>query len=745
MLDLREALFGLALLGLASGTNGVLAGPPAGKHVLAIGIDGVRADAIQAADTPHMDALIEQGAVTYDAYAGGLPSGPTNQATSSGPGWSSVCTGVWVDDHGVTDNSFSGSDFVNYPHFFARIREVVPTAYLSSIVQWHPINDQIVSGHDFVQNVADSTQAVEDAAVAHLISADPDLLFLHFDDVDHAGHSSGFSPSNPAYLSAIETVDASIGKIVTAIESRPGFPSEDWLIVITTDHGGNGTSHGGQSDQERTVWLIASGGESCVGEVEVGPGHTALPPTVAAHLGVAVDPAWGWVEGPFGLDGCISNELASDPLPANGATSESVLTALSWQAGSTALSHDVYFGSDATPDATEFRGNQLGTIFDPGDLSPATTYYWRIDEVTPVGTVVGIVWSFTTSLGIANELVLHLPFDGSPLDASGRDNHGTQVGGPVYIAGRIGQALDLDGTLQYVTLGTAPDLDFGADTDFSVSFWILSDGLSGDPSIVSNKDWVSGSNTGWVVAAQTDGLTWQWNFKGTDAARRDFENGGTIANGQWHHVVVSHDRDAGATFYHDGVPISVVDIAASGSTDSSLDVAIGQDGTLTYPADLDATIDDVGIWRRALGDSEVQELFGKGEAGLDLQSAGSLSGPGALPAGLQVDKSGVGDLLLNWPASCSPSATDYAVYEGLVGDWYGHTRRLCSDDLSDRTVELTPGTGSRYYLVVPLDETSEGSFGFATQLAVPTSRPRPPAPADRCRDLQDPNTCPQPD
>jgi len=87
---------------------------------------------------------------------------------------------------------------------------------------------------------------------------------------------------------------------------------------------------------------------------------------------------------------------ATSPSPSNGAASVSVNADLAWSAGGGATSHDVYFGTDSTPDATEFLGNQAGTTFDPGTLANSTTYYWRIDEVNDAGTTTGTVWSFTT-------------------------------------------------------------------------------------------------------------------------------------------------------------------------------------------------------------------------------------------------------------------------------------------------------------------------------------------------------------
>ena len=92
-------------------------------------------------------------------------------------------------------------------------------------------------------------------------------------------------------------------------------------------------------------------------------------------------------------------ERAANPTPDNGQDDASTFTVLSWTAGLYATSHDVYFGTDSTPDAGEFKDNQPGTTFDPGVLDLNTTYYWRIDEVdtgNPASPWTGIVWSFTT-------------------------------------------------------------------------------------------------------------------------------------------------------------------------------------------------------------------------------------------------------------------------------------------------------------------------------------------------------------
>jgi alpha-glucuronidase len=86
---------------------------------------------------------------------------------------------------------------------------------------------------------------------------------------------------------------------------------------------------------------------------------------------------------------------ATSPSPSSGATGVSTTADLSWTGNILANTHNVYFG---TSSPGTFRGNQEGTAYDPGTLVSNTTYYWRIDEVSPKGTTTGDVWSFTTRL-----------------------------------------------------------------------------------------------------------------------------------------------------------------------------------------------------------------------------------------------------------------------------------------------------------------------------------------------------------
>jgi len=313
----------------ASGNNLMLVytagGPPlnlyGGKHVLVIGMDGCRADAlkqqVEAGNAPNIAGLVANGTVTWTAHAGGDLGGATQQPTISGPGWTSINTGVWTNIHHVVDNSSppydqpatTGSYMVSQaPHFARHLVESKPGTYVSSIASWNWIEDYLVAAQPgyfgYHSKATASTEEGRDSevaskAVANLGSANPDVMFLHFDQCDGAGHTYGFSPTVPQYMTAIHEVDTLIGTVLAGVAARPNYASEQWLVIITADHGGNGTSHGGQTPQERAITFLVSGGGVPVGVSTASPGHAAVPATLMRYLGLSIPAAWNLAEDGF--------------------------------------------------------------------------------------------------------------------------------------------------------------------------------------------------------------------------------------------------------------------------------------------------------------------------------------------------------------------------------------------------------------------------------------------------------------
>ena len=270
------------------------------SRVLVIGIDGLRPDALRTARTENLDSLVDQGCISETTQI--LGKRYRDSDTVSGPGWSSFLTGVWADKHGVNDNRFGGKNYTRYPHFFALLKQQFPAARTGSFVDWEPIDTHIVSHADVrkvfpaggVESYVEMDAKIVNAASEFLVGDDPHATMVYFGAVDETGHRHGFHPSVNEYITAIETVDQHVGRLLKAVRGRPRYAEENWLVLVSTDHGGRGTGHSGGHDVAEilTTFLIVSGDSAKRGQIESATYVVDLPVTALVHLGVDVEPRW---------------------------------------------------------------------------------------------------------------------------------------------------------------------------------------------------------------------------------------------------------------------------------------------------------------------------------------------------------------------------------------------------------------------------------------------------------------------
>ena len=262
------------------------------SKVLIIGIDGCRPDALVASDAPVIDSLVRRGASSFDTQ--------TCRFAISGAGWSSMLTGVWEDKHGVTDNTLEGAKFFKYPHFFGRVKQLMPKATIASIVNWAPIGRIVATTADISVSFG-SDEEVAFEACRILKTDGPDVVFVQLDEVDVAGHASAFSPDSSEYLAAIRGVDGLVGKLIEVVEDRRVNNDEDWLVILSSDHGGSQNRHGLDIPEHRTVFLILDGPSVEPGAILKETGVVDVAATAMAHLGLRVDPSWDWDGSAVGL------------------------------------------------------------------------------------------------------------------------------------------------------------------------------------------------------------------------------------------------------------------------------------------------------------------------------------------------------------------------------------------------------------------------------------------------------------
>ena len=266
------------------------------KKVLVIGLDGIRVDILAEATTPNIDRLIAEGFFSDQAR--------TNVRTVSGPGWSSMLIGARTDKHLVNSNNFTGNDYATYPDFLTRLEQVDSSYHTFAVVDWAPLGTTASGGPLFSDAVdellffdgaeegygrADSLSV--DAAVDRLEIGDIDAAFVYIGDPDEVAHAT--STYAPEYRTAIEVADVLVGRLVAAIQARPTYADEDWLILVSTDHGRNDEGgHGGDSDKERTIFFLAHGPSVVREPIETAPNIVDIAVTALIHLGVDINPAW---------------------------------------------------------------------------------------------------------------------------------------------------------------------------------------------------------------------------------------------------------------------------------------------------------------------------------------------------------------------------------------------------------------------------------------------------------------------
>lgn len=292
-----------ALIGGAALAPAAQAAVDTSRHVVVIGIDGLLFDKIAPANTPNLDAMISAGYSSKTTlYAD--PMAPTY----SGPGWATNLTGVWPDKHQVLGNTWSGSNITSYPDFLTRL-EQNDTAYKTYAAStWAPIVNNS-AGPALITSAVDSRYAsTGDAdtatkAAAYLKNTGPNATFLQFDDVDHAGHACGSSCAD--YTTELEQIDGYIGQLTTAVKARSGYANEKWTYIVTADHGHTPTGgHGGNTDPERSSFIIKSGYGVTAGTPAIQPKNVDIAADVLNAFGVAI---------PAVLDGQPLATVSTDP------------------------------------------------------------------------------------------------------------------------------------------------------------------------------------------------------------------------------------------------------------------------------------------------------------------------------------------------------------------------------------------------------------------------------------------------
>ena len=302
--------YGFLLLGLLGAAPAPAQHPT--RKVVFIIVDGIPADVLEKAPTPNIRQLIAAG--TYlRAHVGGEPGTYTETPTISAPGYNDLLTGTWGYKHNVWDNAIKAPNY-QYKTIFRLLKDQQPDKKIAIFSTWLdnrtklvgeglPATDKLRVDYKFDGYELDTvayphdkqslyTHAIDERVIREattcLRANGPDLSWIYLEHTDDMGHRFGDSPQQ---LQAVAYVDEQVGKIRDALAVRTKNFQEDWLLVLTTDHGRDaqtGKGHGGQSERERTTWLVLNSPATNAYAHCIQPGIVDILPTVARFMGLVL-------------------------------------------------------------------------------------------------------------------------------------------------------------------------------------------------------------------------------------------------------------------------------------------------------------------------------------------------------------------------------------------------------------------------------------------------------------------------
>jgi hypothetical protein len=548
---LNSNLLRAALLAALTGLALPVCAQSAKPKSLVIALDGARADALENAAVPHLQRLISgTWQAGYRGAYGHQAQTVKDADTMSGPNHTSIYTGVNAVKHKVSGNDAKQMAAVKQLDYFSALELHNSALNTVKLATWS-LDAEVPTAADYLKIETDA--ASTERAVKMLSGTYSDPNWTRGRDVDAM-----------------------------------------FVFLDDIDHAGHG--HGWLSDDYYASLQTA--------DAQIG----RMLEAIAARPNFANESWQIIVTSDHG-----GYDYSHGPRSAAYYTIPFLVVGKGVNQGTLSISPH---NSDAAPTVLSHFG------VDPAQRFPLLD---GSGSYTLDGTVRGDSVRAPPPVSLATSLVANLRFNRSYADSSGRGNSvAIGAGAPAFIAGKFGDAVRFDGSREYLTFGRKADMNFsgplGSAPSFTVTMWYRAGAQSGDPVIIGNKNWNNGANPGLLLtAAVASGNELGFNLADTNQVRADVYRIDTEASKTgWWFLALTVDRANGLSTLYAGSPDGKLHFIANEihslqDIGSNLPLNIGQDGTGTYAYSLKADLDDVGIWRRALGKDEINTLFNQGQ------------------------------------------------------------------------------------------------------------------------------------
>ena len=261
------------------------------QMALMVMFDGLRADGIESGAMPNVMAL--RNGTWHAGYNGAwsvtAQIAPGSDSVSA-PNHISIATGYSPATHGASANGQTASvDYTTYPTWLKRVVDAKSGATAAFAYSWSEDADLgPASGVTFLGGT-DAQNAADLAALLASASA-PDATMFFINEPDAGGHAGNYYPYTTGYTNSLALSDGYLGQCLTAITNRATFADEDWLILVTSDHGGYQKTHGesGSGTHGRTVPLVIAGTSVTAGRISGLSYNFDVCASALAHFGITV-------------------------------------------------------------------------------------------------------------------------------------------------------------------------------------------------------------------------------------------------------------------------------------------------------------------------------------------------------------------------------------------------------------------------------------------------------------------------
>ncbi|KEY59649.1 LamG-like jellyroll fold domain-containing protein [Serratia sp. DD3] len=620
------------------------------RHVLLITVDGLDAAQLQQAITAGTMPSLSSLSFT-PAYTGGIVGTATQQDLLSGPGLSTIFTGNWANRHQVTSDTTA--QVIQGKTLFTRLK-TADAAHHSVVIASNPLlpdllqDEQNKGAIDHMIDCAGVDLCVAQAASLLIQDEQYDTVVANFHNLSSVSNSGLYSD----YQQGLKTLNQQLDSLFNAVKSQQAkAPLQKWLIIVTSDRGlrSKGALPALPSANQTVFIAMNQPGNalfkrSTVSSIYDYASQTDVTPTILDFMEVKEEDLAQW-----DMDG--QSLLSLPAVQQLQATVDGKEINLNWR-----------LAADSTIPAgiTVYRNGQLidslpGTATTYHDSAPGIglegeknytfNYVVAADYSiaaadTPISTPDNSSTTHSVPTAVLasvdyqapnNELapklldglLAFLPFDNGLVDIKGGSGlarlNATDTPISFTSDNFSGQALVIDPKVNSYTM-PAP---LASLPQFTIGFWYNSDAKQAWLPMVTNKDWDSGKNSGFIIS-QTSGANGVTMNFGDGSQRADTNL--YLPSNQWVYIALTVDVTAQKAIAYVAQPgqklqISPLDLSSLNlaKTFSNETLVFNEDATGVFYrgyaiGSVSPKYNDFALWGRVLSANEVTMLFSSGQS-----------------------------------------------------------------------------------------------------------------------------------